>query len=174
MPITFGKGGNGGSKLLRWHTKMAELKAKLKKIKEHPDVEAEKALIAEIDAFEKELKGTAPERIVQELQDLGKVTLSYFERYAPRFPMGHIVVTRGVDERGETDPAFQEFVSRSLRRHRAGDWGDMSPEDKKANDAALKEGNRLMSAYEQKPFPKIWIITEWDRSVTTVLFPEEY
>lgn len=59
-------------------------------------------------------------------------------------------------------------------RHAAGDWGDLSREDMKANADALKEGTRLLSAYHLKNNTKIWIITEWDRSVTTVLLPQEY
>jgi hypothetical protein len=59
-------------------------------------------------------------------------------------------------------------------RHARGDWGDLSSEDKLANKRALEEGTRLLSAYHLKTGQKIWIITEWDRSATTVLLPEEY
>lgn len=59
-------------------------------------------------------------------------------------------------------------------RHAAGDWGDLSRDDLSANDEALKEGTRLLSAYHLKDGTKIWIITEWDRSVSTALLPEEY
>jgi hypothetical protein len=59
-------------------------------------------------------------------------------------------------------------------RHAAGDWGDLSGEDMRANAEALKEGTRLLSAYQLKDGRKLWIITEWDRSVTTALLPEEY
>jgi hypothetical protein len=175
MPITFGKG-NGGSKLQAWTLKMKELKAKVRKVKEarragRADIEAEKALIVELDAFEQDIKGTAPERIIAELRDMHA-----FEEYrkAVKFPMGHLVVTRGVNDYGEKDSAFVKFVEESVKRHLSGDWGNMDAEDKKQNEWALKHGERLMSVYEQKPFPKIWIITESDRSVTTVLFPEEY
>ena len=58
-------------------------------------------------------------------------------------------------------------------RHNCGDWGDMCDEDKKANDDALKDGDRIFSAYTT-PLGKIWIITEWDRSYTTVLIPDDY
>lgn len=61
-----------------------------------------------------------------------------------------------------------------LYRHAAGDWGDLSHEDMLANAAALKEGTRLLSAYHMKDGKKIWIITEADRSATTILLPEEY
>ncbi len=91
-----------------------------------------------------------------------------------KYPMGQVVWTRGVNEKVAEDSKFAEFVLHCLKRHSAGDWGDLGEEDKKANDAALKDGSRLLSAYERKGLPKIWIITEADRSVTTVLFPDEY
>jgi len=62
----------------------------------------------------------------------------------------------------------------SLTRHRMGDWGKLGDEDKQENELSLKEGYRLLSAYKTDGLPKIWIITEADRSATTVLFPEEY
>jgi len=61
-----------------------------------------------------------------------------------------------------------------LCRHAAGDWGDLSLEDMRANAAALKEGTRLLSTYHMKDGKKIWIITEADRSATTILLPHEY
>ena len=60
-----------------------------------------------------------------------------------------------------------------LERHQKGDWGSLDKEDKKANDEALKHGGRLLSAYKVGGI-KVWVITEWDRSVTTLLLPEEY
>ena len=56
----------------------------------------------------------------------------------------------------------------------SGDWSEVCDEDREANDLALQEGCRLLSAYQKEGLPKIWLITEWDRSATTVLFPEEY
>lgn len=55
-----------------------------------------------------------------------------------------------------------------------GDWGDVSDKDRVENELALQEGDRLFSVYMKEGQPKLWIITEWDRSATTVLFPEEY
>jgi len=72
------------------------------------------------------------------------------------------------------DPDFAKFAQQSLNRHVKGDWGDVDDEDKQSNDQALKQGTRLLSAYEAKGLPKIWIITEADRSATTILFPDEY
>ena len=61
-----------------------------------------------------------------------------------------------------------------LRRHVAGDWGDVDDEDRAANDRALVEGARLLSAYVLATSERIWIITEADRSATTFLLPADY
>ena len=62
-----------------------------------------------------------------------------------------------------------------LRRHLHGEWGDLSDSDRRQNDAALKSGeDRLFSSYQVTRDLKLWIITEWDRSVTTLLLPSEY
>jgi hypothetical protein len=61
-----------------------------------------------------------------------------------------------------------------LRRHIQGDWGDLDEHDRLANESALKGGTRLFSAYHAANGTKFWIITEWDRSVTTVLLPQDY
>ena len=90
------------------------------------------------------------------------------------FPLGQQVVTRGVADRLTEDEAFAQFVIGSMRRHASGDWGDLCEEDRKENQFSLQNGFRLFSAYEREGLPKIWIITESDRSVTTVLFPDEY
>lgn len=93
-----------------------------------------------------------------------------------KFELGQTVITRGIAARMQEDNEFGLFVMVSLERHKNGDWGNLCDEDKALNDEALKDGNRLMSAYNRKDHPddKIWIITEADRSVTTVLFPNEY
>ncbi|MBW2675277.1 MAG: hypothetical protein JRD89_18005 [Deltaproteobacteria bacterium] len=91
-----------------------------------------------------------------------------------RFELGQVVVTRAVAARIKEDDEFRRFVGACLGRHADGDWGELDPEDKKANEEALRYGGRLFSAYEKWPLPKIWIITEADRSATTILFPEEY
>lgn len=91
-----------------------------------------------------------------------------------KFKLGQLVWTRGVNDKVADDERFAKFVTDSLKRHAKGDWGDMCDEDKQENELSLKEGFRLFSAYEKKGLPKIWVITEADRSVTTILFPEEY
>lgn len=92
-----------------------------------------------------------------------------------KFPLGQTVMTRGIADRVAVDAKFAEFTMQSLKRHTNGDWGDLCEGDKKENELALKQGNlRLFSAYQHPTLPKIWIITEADRSATTILFPEEY
>lgn len=83
-------------------------------------------------------------------------------------------MTRGVADKLADDSIFAGFVLESIRRHGNADWGDLGEEDKRENDFSLHNDLRLLSAYEQDGLPKIWIITEADRSATTVLFPEEY
>ena len=96
-----------------------------------------------------------------------------------KFPLGQLVLTGGVNEACARSEAMAKHVLAAMRRHAAGDWGDLCDEDVEANDAALdaKHPSRILSAYdgdEKKGTEKVWVITEWDRSVTTVLFPEEY
>lgn len=91
-----------------------------------------------------------------------------------KFLPGQIVSTRGVHNLILEDIRFRVFVHQSLMRHLSGDFGNLCEEDKQANEIALIEGSRLLSAYKTEGLPKIWVITEADRSVTTVLFPSEY
>ncbi|MFC2042223.1 hypothetical protein ACFLTV_01805 [Chloroflexota bacterium] len=88
--------------------------------------------------------------------------------------MGRLLMTRGVNDLVAEDEAFAKFVTDSLARHRRGDWGNLTDEDIQENELSLKEGYRLLSAYESEGLPKIWIITEADRSATNILFPDEY
>ena len=95
------------------------------------------------------------------------------------FNTGQIVATRGAYDLASENPDFAQFIQKSLNRHVKGDWGDVDDEDKQTNDQSLKQGTRLLSAYNDDRFPRngiatIWIITEADRSATTVLFPDEY
>ena len=68
---------------------------------------------------------------------------------------------------------LQELLA-ALERHTRRDWGDVCEADWKANDRALKIGERLLSSYRASNGTKFWIITEWDRSYTTILLPSEY
>jgi hypothetical protein len=86
------------------------------------------------------------------------------------FSLGKVVATPGVCN------AVQGVeIQKALYRHSIGDWGDALPdEDRKANNQALEWGDRLLSAYKSSKGAKFWIITERDRSYTTVLLPDEY
>jgi hypothetical protein len=67
-----------------------------------------------------------------------------------------------------------EDILRGIQRHQAGDWGDVGEHDWQENELSLKEGLRLFSVYHSARGLKFWIITEADRSATTVLLPEDY
>jgi hypothetical protein len=88
-----------------------------------------------------------------------------------KFPLGQIVGTpaslQAIQDAQQTPLEF-------LSRHQQRDWGEVGKEDWDANDAALVEGTRLLSAYRTRQNVRIWVITEWDRSVTTILLPDEY
>lgn len=88
----------------------------------------------------------------------------------PLFRLGRIVATRGVLKHLERHGIQADPY---LRRHVRGDWGDVPPPDALANDQAVKDGSRILSSYEVAG-RKVWLITEADRSVTTLLFPSEY
>jgi hypothetical protein len=85
------------------------------------------------------------------------------------FPLGQTVITRNA-----LDSVNPEDVYAALKRHAAKDWGEVCPDDWTENELSLKEGFRLLSAYRDRNQVKFWIITEADRSVTTVLLPEDY
>jgi len=67
-----------------------------------------------------------------------------------------------------------EDIDTALARHESGDWGNVTDSDRRANDAAVKNGERILSVYKSADGEKFWIITEWDRSATTVLLPDDY
>ena len=90
---------------------------------------------------------------------------------SPPFPLGQLVATPGAIQ--AMAAAGQEPAA-LISRHRRGDWGDLGQDDKRANDRALIEGDRVLSAYILPDRTKLWIITEADRSATTILLPEEY
>jgi hypothetical protein len=85
-----------------------------------------------------------------------------------RFQPGTIVATLGAAQ-----AATRQQIAAILARHLSGDWGDLGDEDKRSNEAALKHGDRLLSAYDIAG-ARLWIITEGSRELTTVLTPDEY
>lgn len=97
----------------------------------------------------------------------------------PLFETGQVVTTCGIAQAVRDDCSFLLSVRECLDRHCSGDWGDVCEDSRQMNDAALEAErsreptNRLFSLYRIGD-KEIYIITEWDRSVTTVLFPDEY
>ena len=90
-----------------------------------------------------------------------------------KFELGTVYCTFGVDVAAKFDINFRAFCQECLQRHQAGDFGDLDEEDRKLNEEALRNGERIMSVYKRGK-NTIWIITEHDRSRTTILFPSEY
>lgn len=86
-----------------------------------------------------------------------------------KFSLGQIVATANA-----LSQLTHEDIAPALSRHVKGDWGELDKEDWQANERALAHGGRLFSSYRSASGVKFWIITEWDRSVTTVLLPEDY
>jgi hypothetical protein len=85
--------------------------------------------------------------------------------------LGMVVATPGVLEKlKESNQCFLEFI----QRHRNHDWGDVCQEDWSLNNQSVLEGTRILSSYHTKKGEKIWIITEADRSSTTLLLPSDY
>lgn len=86
-----------------------------------------------------------------------------------RFALGRLLITHGAKETLE-----ESEVLSALGRHASGDWGDVCEEDGKENDFSVSRNLRIFSVYHSKNGEKFWVITEADRSATTVLLPEEY
>jgi hypothetical protein len=87
------------------------------------------------------------------------------------FPLGQVFLTIGAREAlEESNQTAIEF----LARHQSGDYGDVCEDDKRENELSVKEGFRILSAYKTVKGEKIWVITEADRSSTTILLPSEY
>ena len=88
------------------------------------------------------------------------------------FSLGQIVATPGALSALGGEGIGSEAL---LKRHVTGDWGDLSEDDRRENELSIKEGFRILSAFElPRTGVKLWIITEADRSVTTLLLPDEY
>ena len=87
----------------------------------------------------------------------------------PKFPLGRLVATPNA-----LDTVPNDEIHCALIRHHHGDWGDVCSEDHAANERGLVDGSRLFSVYHTSGGMKFWIITECDRSITTILLPEDY
>jgi hypothetical protein len=89
-----------------------------------------------------------------------------------KFPLGQCVATPGALDALARAGVMADVL---LHRHESGDWGEVDAEDQRQNDSAVVSGARVHSAYRlPDTMEKIWIITEWDRSITTILLPDEY
>ena len=86
-----------------------------------------------------------------------------------KFNLGQTVITPNAQE-----TLHPEDVFLSMKRHASGDWGDCCTEDAQENDFSLDKHLRIFSVYHDRNGVKFWIITEWDRSITTILLPEDY
>ena len=87
----------------------------------------------------------------------------------PKFELGEVFLTANAVATFTSD-----VLLACLDRHADGDWGDLDPEDKEANDSALESGGRILSSYQIPEAGKLWAITEHDRSATTLLLPSDY
>lgn len=85
------------------------------------------------------------------------------------FPLGRLFITRNA-----LDTLTERDIHDGLLRHAARDWGDLGADDRRLNDHAVDSGARILSAYSASSGEKFWIITEWDRSSTTILLPSDY
>ena len=109
------------------------------------------------------------ERMSREIEPELRELIARLAATKARVALGQIMATTGaVRELDEEDRLI------GLCRHQRGDWGNLDEEDREANEQALVEGSRLLSSYTARNGRRFWIITEWDRSVTTILLPEEY
>jgi len=95
--------------------------------------------------------------------------MSVITVYVAKFRLGRIVATPNALSR-----LSNEDILTGIKRHQAGDWGDMDQDDRQENDRALTHGGRLFSVFHAANGVKFWIITEASRDVTTVLMPEDY
>jgi hypothetical protein len=86
---------------------------------------------------------------------------------------GQIVATRGISEEIERSALFAAEIATAFKRYQQHDWEELCEEDRRQNVEAVQIGERVLAAYPTTT-GTIWIITEWDRSATTILFPSEY
>lgn len=102
-------------------------------------------------------------------KDSQRPDVMILDMHNAKFPLGRLVCTPGALEEVKNDE-----LATALNRHLAGDWGEVCKEDRAENEFSLENGLRLISIYSTETGVKFWLITEADRSTTTVLLPEEY
>lgn len=130
------------------------------------DTNERNAIIKQIDSF---LSVVSPDAKTFWLKFRRK--LEILNETKVLFPLGKVFLTVGAKETlTESSQQPNEF----LARHQSGDWGIIGKEDSEENELSVKEGFRILSAYRTAKGERIWIITEADRSSTTILLPDEY
>lgn len=133
---------------------------------EKADTEERNAIIKHIDSF---LSTCNKDEKIFWLKFRQK--LEVLSEKAVLFTLGNVYMTIGAREAlEESNQQPHEFIS----KHQTGNWGDLCEADKKENELSLKKGFRILSAYKTSENVKLWIITESDRSATTILLPSEY
>ena len=100
---------------------------------------------------------------------MDRYATSFIKPECPKFIAGNLSITSNAKSQ-----MSHEDILIALKRHMLGDWGELDNEDKAANEAALKEGGRLVSRYTSASGVPFYVITEADRSLTTFLLPEDY
>lgn len=89
--------------------------------------------------------------------------------------LGQVVMTDGINDRIADDEHFARLITKCLKRYIHYDWGDLCDGERRMNDLAVKNGDdRILASYNNPDGGRVWIITEWDHSITTILLPEEY
>ena len=89
------------------------------------------------------------------------------------FELGQVVITQGIAQAMKNAVTFATEVAMILEKYKLCNWGDTCKEDAELNNEAIKNNERILAVYDTSK-GTVWIITEWDRSVTTILFPSEY
>ncbi len=90
-----------------------------------------------------------------------------------KFDLGKIYMTSGIDNEIKKDNKYIKELINCISKYLTGNWGDLEDYDKKANENALKNNERLLGSYSTSK-GKVYLITEWDRSSTTIMFANEY
>ncbi|MNS44826.1 hypothetical protein D3C72_772780 [compost metagenome] len=119
------------------------------------------------------IHGPTPDELVEDGQLVSaQGAQAHFDAVPGKFPLGKVYFTPGI-----TDPESGVSpwdIAAALVAHKNGDWGDVCDEDKQANERDLRHGGRLLSVYYSRAGTKFWVLTESDRSATTVMLPSEY
>ena len=109
----------------------------------------------------------------EELEALYNILKEISEEEQLMFELGQVVMTQGIAQAMKNAVTFATEVAMILEKYKLCNWGDTCKEDAELNNEAIKNNERILAVYDTSK-GTVWIITEWDRSVTTILFPSEY